>query len=169
VPILTEPGFEVDFTAAMTAEYHDHRGHGNSIWNGVDFVVEDTADYLWVEAKAWHPLAIPPHRRGGARWSYICKMRSKPFAQEMRGKFYGTAAFLSLVGRFPSNPPPKPIRFVLLFEPPKPLDAALLVTMNTRMSNLIQRKGVWNRPVYVAVLDLAQWNARFTAYPGRAV
>ena len=97
------------------------------------------------------------------RWSFICKMKSKSFTKEMRDKFLGTTAFLTWRGIFP----PAPTRFVLLFQPPRPLDSALLVTFQTRIKSQIPNLSLWQEPIYVAVLDLAEWNRRYPQYPAR--
>ena len=90
-------------------------------------------------------------------------MKSKVFALEMRNKFLGTTAFLAWTNTFTSAP----TRFVLLFQPPHPLDAALLVTFQNRIKSQVPNLQVWHEPIFVAVLDLEEWNRRYPDYPAR--
>lgn len=144
---------------------HDERpgGQGNNIWNGVDFCLQDGAEHLWLEVKSWHPAHINPRNRGGSRRSFLSKMKSKAFTQEMRNKFLGTTAFLAWTDQFV----PAPTRFILLFHPPRPLDAALLVTFQNRIKAQVPNLRVWQQPIFVAVLDLDEWNRRYSEYPAR--
>lgn len=163
--VFLEQTLEIDFTNAVSVVPHDNRpgGQGNSIWPGVDFCLQDGPDWIWLEVKNWDPTHIAPNRRGGTRWSFICKMQSKTFTKEVRDKFLGTTAFLAWTGTFPLAP----TRFILLFEPPHALDAALLVTFQTRLKAQIPDHVLWQQAVHVAVLNLAQWNQRFPDYPAR--
>lgn len=163
--VFIESRIEFDFTRAVSAVPHDKPapGHGNSLWPGVDFCIQEGTDWLWLEVKSWDPAPILPKDRGGSRWSFLCKMRSKEFAKEARGKFLGTTAFLAWSNRLPLAP----TRYILLFEPPRPLDAALLVTFQTRLKPQVPDLAVWAAPVFVAVLDLAEWNRRYPDYPAR--
>ena len=129
--LYVESSITFDLTAAVTVIEHDkatptHLGglvHGNSIWSGVDFCIEEaTGSWIWLEVKNWDQTHIPPARRGGSRWSFICKMKSREFLREMRGKFLGTTAYLALTGSLPSTS----IQFALLFEPPTVVDSALI-------------------------------------------
>ena len=52
-----------------------------------------------------------------------------------------------------------PTRFVLLFEPPHPLDAALLGSRITRVQGQIQSR-YWAQPVTVSILTVGEWNRR---------
>ena len=171
--VYVESNIEFDFTAATTVIEHDkatptHPGgpvHNNSIWPGVDFCIEDASgDWIWLEVKNWNPTHITPNRRGGSRWSFLCKMRSNEYAREMRAKFLGTTAFLAWKNAFPLAP----TRFVLLFEPPHPLDAALLGSRITRMQGLIPRRH-WAQPITVSILTVREWNRRMGIYPARAL
>ncbi len=168
--VYVESGIEFDFSSARTVIEHDksaptHAGgtvHKNSVWPGVDFCIEETlvgqtpAEWIWLEVKSWEPSRIDPHRRGGNRWSFICKMKSDRFAMEMRDKFLGTTAFLAWTNNFTLAQ----TRFVLLFEPPTPMDSALLGSRNTRMQGRMSSK-LWVYPIRVSVLTLKGWNARF--------
>ncbi len=163
--VFIEKRMEFDFTNAVSAVPHDNRagGQGNSVWPGVDFCLQDGPDWIWLEVKSWDPTNIAPKDRGGTRWSFICKMQSKSFAKEVRDKFLGTTAFLAWSGTFPLAP----TRFILLFEPPRPLDAALLVTFQSRIKAQVPNNARWQQPISVSVLDLSQWNNRFPDYPAR--
>ncbi len=167
--VVVESGIEIDFTAAAAVLRHDGVGpgcDGNTTWKGIDFRVDDTGRWLWVEVKSWDPaIVLPPRRRGGAQRSFVAKMKSKPFADEMRGKFWGTTAFLSWTARFT----PSDVVFVLLFQPPRPLDKALLGTFQTRMQSLVPRTIPWTHSLTVAVMDVADWNARFPTYAARVM
>jgi hypothetical protein len=83
-------------------------------------------------------------------------MLSDDYLREMRGKFLGTTAFLSWTGLLPNTP----TRFILLFEPPHQLDAALLGSRMMRLREQIQDRR-WSPPVAVSVLTLSEWNSRF--------
>lgn len=88
-------------------------------------------------------------------------MRSKEFTAEVRGKFLGTSAYLAWTNQFPSTR----VRYILVFEPPQPLDAALLVTQSTALRSQIPNLRKWSQPISVAVLTMAEWNMRFPDYP----
>ena len=89
--------------------------------------------------------------------------KSKAYTQEMRNKFLGTTAFLAWTNNFM----PAPTRYILLFQPPRPLDAALLVTFQSRIKSQVPNLRVWHEPISVAVLDLDEWNRRYPDYPAR--
>ncbi len=163
--VFIESRIEFDFTSAAAAVQHDKPapGHGNSIWPGVDFCVDDGGEWIWLEVKSWDPAHIPAKDRGGMRWSFICKMKSKTFTKEIRDKFLGTTAFLAWRDIFPLAP----TRFILLFQPPHTLDSALLVTFQSRVNSQIPSLRLWAEPVSVAVLDTAEWNRRYPQYPAR--
>jgi hypothetical protein len=167
VSVLTESSIEFDFTQAISVIEHDRPapGHGNSTWPGVDFCITEQGGWIWLEVKNWDPTYIAPNRRGGSRWSFVSKMRSKSFSRDMRNKFLGTTAFLAWRGLFA----PVSMQLVLLFQPPQPLDTALLVTLQTRMSSLVPNLSVWTHPIYVSVLDLTEWNLRYRQYPARLI
>ena len=163
--VHVESGIEFDFTQAVSVIAHDKRpgGQGNNIWKGVDFCPQDGPEHLWLEVKSWHPTQVAATRRGGTRWSFICKMKSKAFATEILYKFLGTTAFLAWTNNFTLAP----TRYILLFQPPHPLDAALLVTFQSRIEKQVSRPKIWYQPIYVAVLDLDEWNRRYPDYPAR--
>ncbi len=163
--VFIESRIEFDFTSAAAAVQHDKPapGHGNSVRPGVDFCIEDGGEWIWLEVKSWDPTHILAKERGGSRWSFICKMKSKTFTKETREKFLGTTAFLTWRDIFPLAP----TRFILLFQPPHTLDSALLVTFQSRVKSQIPNLKVWQSPIFVAVLDLAEWNLRYPQYPAQ--
>ena len=164
--VFVESDIEFDFTKATSVIEHDKiSGHGNSHWPGIDFCVEDAAGWIWLEVKSWDAGRFPASRRGGQRWSFISKMRSSSYTKELRVKFLGTTAYLAWTGQFT----PAPTSFILLFEPPAPIDAALLVTQSHRIRSLIPNLSKWSHPIAAVVLPLAEWNARFPDYPARKV
>lgn len=163
--VFVESRIEFDFTRAISAVQHDKPapGHGNSVWPGVDFCLQDGVEQLWLEVKSWHLAHIAPRSRGGSRRSFPSKIKSKAFTQEMRNKFLGTTAFLAWTNNFTLAP----TRYILLFQPPRPLDAALLVTFQSRIKAQVPNLSAWAEPVFVAVLDLDEWNRRYPEYPAR--
>ncbi len=163
--VFIESRIEFDFTRAAAVAPHDKSapGHGNNIWPGVDFCLQDGAEQLWLEVKSWHPAHIAARNRGGSRRSFLSKMKSKAFTQEMRNKFLGTTAFLAWTDQFALAP----TRFILLFQPPRPLDAALLVTFQSRIKAQVPNLRTWQQPIFIAVLDLGEWNRRYPDYPAR--
>ncbi len=163
--VYIESRIEFDFTNAVSVVPHDARvgGHGNSVWPGVDFCIEEPPDWVWLEVKNWDPTHIPPQDRGGNRWSFICKMKSRAFTKEIREKFLGTTSFLAWRSIFPLAP----TRFILLFQPPHTLDSALLVTFQSRVKSQVPNLTIWTQPIFVAVLDLTEWNQRYPQYPAR--
>ena len=163
--VFLEDDVEFDFTRAVSVIAHDERpgGQGNNIWKGVDFCLQDGPDQIWLEVKSWNPAHIAPRSRGGSRRSFLSKMKSRAFTQEVRNKFLCTTAFLAWTGAFTLAP----TRFILLFQPPRPLDAALLVTFQSRIKSQVPNLKAWHQPIYVAVLDLDEWNRRYPEYPAR--
>ncbi|HLO98080.1 MAG TPA: hypothetical protein VK171_05760, partial [Fimbriimonas sp.] len=116
--------------------------------------------------KSWDPAVIlPPKRRGGAQRSFVSKMKSQPFADEMRGKFWGTTSYLSWTGSFQ----PSDVVFVLLLQPPRPVDKALLGTLQTRIRSLFPGTNPWTHTLAVAVMDVTDWNASFPNYAARVI
>lgn len=163
--VYVESKIEFDFTNAVSVAPHDSRpgGQGNSVWPGVDFCIQEQDEWIWLEVKNWDPTHIAAKDRGGNCWSFICKMKRKAFTKEIREKFLGTAAFLTWKDIFPLAP----TRFILLFQPPHPLDSALLVTFQTRLKSQIPNLPIWEEPIFVAVVDVAEWNMRYRQYPAR--
>jgi len=165
VSVFIESRIEFDFTRAVSVVPHDARagGQGNSVWPGVDFCIEEPPDWMWLEVKSWDPTRIAARDRGGSRWAFICKMKSKLFIKEVWEKFSGTTAFLAWTGAFN----PAPTRFILLFQPPHRLDSALLGAFQSRLKSQMPTQGRWTHPIYVAILDVAEWNRRYPQYPAR--
>ena len=143
--VYQESGIELDLSAAPWHEKHDSV---NTVLGGVDFQIIEPEGQLWLELKSWSFNVIPSHRRGGQRRSYLSKMRGRKFQLELREKFLGTCTFLTLTGAPP---------------------AALRSHMMTRMRSLLPRSGSrirpWKNLVEVIVVDVAEWNARFSHYP----
>ena len=160
--IYQESGIEIDLTASASCAKHDA---SNNVWPGVDFAIEDSTDWIWLEIKNWEPSGLPSQRRGGQRWSFLCKLKSGVFYREvLRAKFIGTSAFLALT----NNHPRATIRYIVLLESPR-LDAAMKLHATNRLRSLIPRRGPWTHPVEVAVVDLADWNRLYPQYPARQV
>jgi hypothetical protein len=126
----------------------------NTFWPGIDFYIEDAPDEaIWLEVKSWNPNSIAPKDRGGNRWSFLCKMKSNHFAMEMRGKFLGTSSFFAWDGRTL----PSIVRFILLFEPPHPIDDALILTFGHKVKQQMMppKALVWRRRIEVGALRWA--------------
>lgn len=161
--VYRESGIDLDLTAATAHEKHDAV---NRVFGGVDFVIEATGQSIWLEMKSWSPSRFFPRKRGGQRRSFLAKMGSGKFVGELRGKFLGTCSFLTLTGSAPSGK----IVYALLLES-DPGDAALRSHLMTRMRGQLPTHGPANRPwaagtkVYVAVLDVNEWNARYAEFP----
>jgi hypothetical protein len=168
VKICSEGNIEFDFSSARTVFEHDKTTpncddgstpDGNTGWPGVDFRIEDSSGWIWLEIKDW---------KGKMRGSYRWKMSNKAFAEEMRAKFLGTTAHLAWTNRFVSSP----VRYVLLFEPPRGFDAHLLGPFQ----DLVRREmNVGGRlPIRTLVISLnrndrgiAGWNDVFDDFPAR--
>lgn len=173
--VYVESGIKFDFTGAISVIEYEGLLTGlpgasatqrNTFWPGVDFCIEDRPDeFIWLEVKSWEPSAIAPKERGGNRWSFLCKMKSKPFAQEMRGKFLGVSSFFAWDGR----PLPTQVNFILLFEPPRSIDAPLILAFSHKVkAQLMPPKALlWRSRINVTALTLAEWNIRFPDYPAR--
>lgn len=156
-----ESQIEFDFSAARSVFEHDttsskcqgtSSADGNTFWPGVDFRVEDDRGWIWLEVKNW---------RGRMRGSFASKLKSRPFADEMRGKFLGTAAYLAYSGTFV----PAPIRYVLLFKPPTTPDEALLATFQDLVRAEMSAPRRLNISVYV--WNLNTWNHEFPDYQAK--
>lgn len=160
--VLDESRIRFDFSRATSVTKHDDRhGDGNGIWPGVDFRIQESQGWIWLEVKNWDPTHIAAKYRGGNRWSFMCKMRRKAFTKDVREKFVGTTAFLTWKNIFPLVP----TQYVLLFQPPHPLDSALLVTFQTRLQSQLPNLRIWAAPMTVTVLDATEWNQRYPDYP----
>ena len=164
--IVTESGIAFDFSKAKSFRKHDAV---NTFWPGVDFEIElFDGPFIWLEVKNWEPSDLSPQRRGGQRWSFLCKMRSKSFFTAMREKFLGTSCYLGLT----QNHPQTDILYIVLLESPR-LSPALLSHTTTRMRGLIPAQGgkttKWQVGIQVAVMTVAEWNRRFPEYPARIV
>jgi len=88
-------------------------------------------------------------------------LKSRPFADEMRGKFLGTAAFLAWNSAFT----PVPIRYVLLFEPPGTSDEALLAIFQDLVRAEMSVPRRLNISIFVWNLDT--WNQEFPNYTAK--
>ena len=164
--VFIESRIEFDFTDAIRVVQHDKPvpGHGNTVWPGTDFCIKESVnESIWLEVKNWDPTHIAPKDRGGCRWSFICKMKSKTFAKDMRNKFLGTTAFLAWTDNYLLEP----TKFVLLFQPPHTLDVALLGTLQTRLQSQIPNLSIWQASIRVSILDVGEWNMRFSQFPAR--
>ena len=175
--VFVESNIRFDFTNARAA--FDYEGAlstvpgasattKNTFWPGIDFHIEDTSDTsIWLEVKNWDPVNITSVRRGGSRWSYVTKMKSNAFAAEMRNKFLGTSAFFAWDGRAI----PQGVRYLLLFEPPHAIDAALALTFAHRVRSQVMPPNIlpWRGRITVGTLTLNQWNERFPEYPAAKI
>lgn len=158
--VFQESDLEFDFTVAASAVKHDAT---NTVFPGVDFIVDETTRWLWVEVKNWEGSSVPARRRGGQRRAFLAKIKSRPyFSDTLRGKFTGTLAYLALT----SNHPTKEILYVALLESPR-MDSALMLHATNRLNGLVKRDSIWHFHVSAVVLDLAEWQARFPDYPTR--
>lgn len=156
-----EGDIEFDFSLARTVREHDttmpkcdegSAPDGNTYWPGVDFRIEDDNGWIWLEVKDW---------RGRMAGSFGHKMRSKDYAEQMRGKFLGTTAFLAWNQTFQSDP----VRYILLFEPPTTFDRSLLAPFQDLVRKEMNAAGRLNINTYVMRLD--GWNAVFDYFPAR--
>lgn len=170
VRLFVESNIEFDFSAALRVMKHDKpidpahpEQQGNTNWPGMDFCIEEAAGWIWLEVKSWDPTHIAPQRRGGNRWSFICNMRSDIYAKDMRNKFLGTTSFLAWTNTFPLAP----TKVVMLFQPPRPMDSALVGSRSLRMRGHIPNRSLWQKPILVSVLTVDEWNLRFPLYPAR--
>jgi hypothetical protein len=160
--LYTESGIEVDLTAAQSHETHENY----YIWSGVDSVIIEEFQQVWLELKNWNAKEIEDERRDAVRDDFLAKMRSDTYPQKLLDKFLGTCSFLTLTG----TPPNAPISYVLLFECP-PIDTALRSHLMTRIGRLVLPKErperPWSHAISVIVVDVAEWNVRFPQYPAR--
>jgi hypothetical protein len=167
VTIEVESGIDFDFRTAVDLKRHDRPvaqgGEGNTIWNGVDFRVLDSVGWVWVEVKSWNPGRIAPRYRGGNQRRFVGRMRSREFGLELRAKFLGTTSFLAWTGAFL----PAPVTYVVVLQPPRPLDKALMGTFATRVRAAFPNPGPWTQALSVAVVDLADWNALYPHFPAK--
>jgi hypothetical protein len=161
VSIVVESEIEIDLTHAIKYDKHDAV---NNVWPAVDFIIDNGAEYLWLEIKNYEQSSIPLRRRGGQRWKFLCEMRGKPFFRELRGKFLGTTAYLSFTGDMPT----KPIVYIILLESPK-LDSALKQRAMDRMRELLRPHHTWTPSIAVAVVNVADWNALYPHYPAKTL
>jgi hypothetical protein len=162
VSIFIESEIEFDFTRSSLAVKHDA---ANTIFPGVDFIIEEPHRWIWVEVKNWEGASVPAARRGGQRRSFLSKLRSNVFYTDtLRAKFTGTTTYLVLTG----NHPKKEVLYIALLESPK-MESALMGHASRKLSQLIKRDSLWQITVNAAVMDLAEWNARFPEYPARSV
>jgi hypothetical protein len=154
---------EINLTAEPRHEAHDTI---NSIWGGVDFIIEETDRQIWLEMKNWNAKDIEEERRDEVRASFLSKMASNEYQNYLRGKFWGTCSFLTLTGM----PPNAPILYVLLLEP-TPKDSILRENMMKNMRSKLPPNGVtarpWRHSISVVVVDVDEWNSRFPQYPAR--
>jgi len=177
VSVFVESNIEFDFTNARSAfEYEKvlnslpgaSAARRNKFWPGIDFHIDDTANSsIWLEVKNWDPANISAVRIGGSRWSYTCKMKSDKFAAEMRNKFLGATSFFAWDSRaIPNN-----VHFLLLFEPPHPMDSALVLTLGHKVKQQLMPPRVlpWRQRITVGALTLAEWNLRFPDYPAAKI
>lgn len=171
--VYVESGIRFDFGAAFkVVEYEAlvswlpgvSPTARNTFWPGIDFYIEDAPDEaIWLEVKSWNPARLAPKDRGGNRRSFLGKMKSNAFAQEMRGKFLGASSYFA----WNSQPLPSSVRFLLLFEPPRSIDSALILTFGQKINSQLMppRALTWHIRISVAALPLDEWNLRFPEFP----
>lgn len=153
---LIESRIRFDFSLAPWHEKHDAI---NTVWPAVDFRIEEPDQWIWLEVKNWEPSTLPARHRGGQRRSFLAKLKSSTFYEQLRSKFLGTSSYLLHTGQVPD----KYVSYVILLESPK-LDPALKLHANQRMTQQIRPRIAWNNGIGVAVVDLSDWNERFGMY-----
>ena len=79
--------------------------------------------------------------------------------------FLGTSAFFAWDG----CPMPETVRYLLLFEPPQPIDAALVLKFGHKVKQKLTPAGAlpWRNRISIGALTLAEWNLRFPDYPAK--
>lgn len=158
---VVESGIEFNFSAALWCDKHDQT---NTVFPGVDFIVEEPDRQVWLEVKNWEPATLTARRRGGQRRAFLAAMASNVYFRDtLRSKFIGTCAYLFLTGAMPS----KEILYITLLESPR-MDSYTMDTRTIKLRALV-RRNVWQVPVDAAVVDLARWNAAFPQYSARAL
>jgi len=91
-------------------------------------------------------------------------MKSEKFGLELRSKFFGTAAFLAWTGQFI----PSKVTYVVVLEPPRLLDKALLGTfMQQRLAPAFPSPNAWIHPLNCIVIDVSDWNLLYPNLPAR--
>ena len=179
---VEENGIAFDFGAALSCDKHDAT---HNVFDGVDFIVKEAGQFIWLEVKNFEKSSFTPAERDEAEQKFLAKMTQRKrdkeeydfFRDELRAKFIGTAAFFWLTG----VPVTMPIVYVILLKSPR-FDSALRLHATSSMRRLIPSNGTkaarWTTPipfhrlaqvVNVAVVDAAEWNARFPQYPATAV
>jgi hypothetical protein len=160
--IYVESGIEINLTAAQSCETHENY----YIWSGVDCIIIEEFQQIWLELKNWNAQEIEDERRDAVRNDFLTKMQSDTYPKKLLDKFLGTCSFLTLTG----TPPNAPISYVLLFECP-PIDNALRSHLMTRIERLVMPEEIaerpWSHPISVMVVDITRWNSLFDQYPAR--
>lgn len=160
-PII-ESDIAFDFSAAVWCEKHDQT---NTVFPGIDFIIEEVDQQIWLEVKNWEGASVPLQRRGGQRRSFLAKIVSRAYFNDtLRAKFIGTAAYFAFTGRLPS----KLVLYIVLLESPR-MTADYKSLAQTRLRGLIERSRLWSVPVTTTVVTLADWQALFPQYPARAL
>lgn len=165
--VWEESGIRFDFSGAAHSEKHDAE---NRAFPAVDFLVHETpGNWLYVEVKNWEPASLPAHAQAESRADFAAKMQSAVFYQELRNKFLGTSAFLTLMKK---PQPTQRVLFVVVLESPI-LTSEFLSHAITRMRGQLPNrpnKGMeWAVSFDVAVVSVAEWNKRFTNYPATVI
>ncbi len=175
--MFVESSIQFDFTNAQNVIEYELLLKGlpgasstirNTFWKGIDFHIEEmSGEIIWLEVKSWNPKNIPAKKRGGSRRSFQCKMKSTAFAAATRNKFLGTSAYFA----WDNRALPAKVRFLLLFEPPHPIDSALMLTFSDKIkSQLMPPKVVSFRTrIEIGAMNLAEWNKRFPDYPASLI
>lgn len=161
---MRESGITFDFAEMKSVVRQDSKAEGgHQCWAAIDFRCEtDAGDQMWIEVKSFDLKRFPARLRGGKQREFVGKIRSGSLAEEIRGKFLGTAAYLGLTGELEA----KPILFVAIIVPPRDVDKALLGALDQRLSRFIQPRLPWIARPTLAVMDLQEWNQRFPEYEG---
>jgi hypothetical protein len=165
VTIHQESHIEFDFTNALRVVRHDvpsPAGDGNTIWKGVDFRIELPDKWLWVEVKSWDLKHIEQENRDREQASFYEEMRGKTTRSNLVSKFLGTTAYLSWKGGFL----PSPVLYLVVLQPPTPLDKALLGTFAQKLKSSFTHKK-WTHPIECAVLDVHNWNRTYPEQPAK--
>lgn len=162
--ILTEGNLEITINNEINARKFDGPSHGLShCMRAVDFVVEFTNSYLFVEVKDPQDPNAPAASAG----NYAQRLLSGRITDELMHKYRD-----SLLYEWASGRADKPVDYSVLIGLSQLTDPDLLVISKMLQRNvpaLGPNNRPWPRPIVrnCAVFNISSWNRTFPNYPVR--
>lgn len=156
MPVVSEGELEFAFPDAIAADKFDGPTHGLShCMKAVDFVVECSDRYLFVEVKDPSASSATPERQA----AFAVKLMSDELSKALTGKLRD-----SLIYRWAEGKLDKPVYYLVLIELPPAHGPSAYLTLSQKLRDMLPVEKIpvsWKTPIVAgaAVLNMKAWNA----------